>query len=267
MTQDDQEFNEYDINTFKSSSNYKAFIKNALPEINRAIQEISMHKKIPVEVLTSENTGYDEDGTKLGTHITISNLNAYSIFKVEVVGKDYTYSPVIYKHIKSKKEIIIPNLIGTVNVYYYPIPRILTNSDMSTIEYGDTETIKITLNDFIRLIQSKSLTVGQMYQVIDLNSNQYKVALSSGTYRDATGEDGYIQEDDSLDLTEIGISDLMCYTVIPYLVKSQLWQEIEPEMAQVERNRGLQNLMLIADGAEDIEYQTEIAVTNTFDWR
>ena len=66
------------------------------------------------------------------------------------------------------------------------------------------------------------------------------------------------ETDRSIDLEELGIEDNIAVAVIPYLVKSKLWQEIEPELAQVCKTEGLQNLALMEDGDFDEPYQTNV---------
>lgn len=231
ITQDDQENNAYSLDTLENSPNYMAFVKNALPEINRAIQEISSFNKFPIQVLEintnkqgNDNVAYVDPFERItysggqrfcNVNLTKEENNAIkSIFKVEV--EDYSgnlYSPIQFSYIRNKNTIKIPSVEGIVSIYYYPKIRLLT--------------------------YDKDLDIGN--------------------------EDGYIENDNSTELNDLGITDDICHTVIPYLVKAVMWQEIEPELAQLERNKGLQNLSLLPDGAENVVYQTDVIRTNYFD--
>ena len=84
ITQDDQELNALNLELFKNSSNYKSFISNSLPEINRAIQQIVTYKKLPIETIEIDNSGANSNKT-LEIELTKEQLRKiYSIFKVEV---------------------------------------------------------------------------------------------------------------------------------------------------------------------------------------
>lgn len=288
-TQDDTEINPVQLENFRNSSNYSAFIKNALPEINRAIQEIVAWKKLPIKVM--ELTHTKETNTQ-NPDTPIENNNVanpfveyktnsknkrlkfdltkeqkkeiFSIFKMEIEDElGNLYSPVEYRRINN--QIIIPYFEGSLYIKYHPRVRILTDVDKGTLEFG-AENVELTFTDFVELIKSKSLEVGKIYKITDLAHNIYKVATSYNAYRDATNEDGYIERDNSTDLEELGLSEPLCTMVIPLLVKSNIWQEVEPEMAQLERNKALQNLSLLST-VEDEPYQTDVSITNTYDWR
>lgn len=198
-TQDEEELNPSNLETFRNSSNYRAFIKNALPEINRAIQELVILKKIPMRVFETEmvnNIDLPED--------------VYSIYKIDVKAKDSLYSPVEYRRIGNKIKLPIIYQAQTTYIKYHPKIRLLSKADYN------------------------------------------------GSFED--NDDGI---DNSLDLNEVGLSDTICSAVIPYLVKANIWQEIEPELAQLSRNLGLQNATLLESVMEE-PYQTSIARTN--DW-
>ena len=250
-TQDEEELNPSNLETFKNSSNYRAFIKNALPEINRAIQELVALKKFPLVCYETE----------MVNNIELPK-DVYSIFKVEVEAKDSLYTPVEYRKIGNKIKLPIIHNAQKTYIKYHPRIRLLSEADKGTLEFG-TEAVEITFDEFTYLVMSKQLVKDTIYKVKDLNENQYKVATSTYGYRNATSEDGYSSYDDSLDLTTLGIDDTICNSVIPYLVKSRIWQEIEPEMAQLDRNIGLQNASLL-ESAIDEPYQTSIA--RTYDW-
>lgn len=250
-TQDEEELNPSNLETFRNSSNYRAFIKNALPEINRAIQELVILKKIPIRVFETEmvnNIDLPED--------------VYSIYKIDVKAKDSLYSPVEYRRIGNKIKLPIIYQAQKTYIKYHPRVKILTENDKGTLEFA-TQSIDVTFENFVNLIKNKQLTANEVYKIVDLKQNQYKVATSTYGYRDATDDDGYIARDNSLDLNEVGLSDTICSAVIPYLVKANIWQEIEPELAQLSRNLGLQNATLLESVMEE-PYQTSIARTN--DW-
>lgn len=181
------------LSDFRVSENYKAFIDNALPEINRAIQQIAINEKIPVQAqeyaCTSENSN-DLLHLKL-SDIEDKNFSVRRVFKVELLYKG-GYTSLSFRTIKN--EIIVPNpkVDGTILLRYFPKPRLLTLADIQNYEFGG--------------------------------------------------------EDESTDLNDLGIDDTMCTDVIPYLVKGVLWQETEPELAQVEYNKGLSNMDLLPRG-------------------
>ena len=205
-TQDEEDINPATLEQFRGSTNYRAFIKNALPEINRAIQELVALNKLPMQCIEIKTT------TNVVELTEEQNNSIYSIFKVEVETNDQLYSPVEYRRINNK--IKLPKISGAETTYikYYPRIRLLTEADYR-----------------------------QSYENED---------------------DG---ADNSLDLNTLGINDTICNAVIPYLVKSRIWQEIEPEMAQLDRNIGLQNASMLVNGVEE-PYQTSVARTNTYDW-
>lgn len=265
ITQDDQELNALNLELFKNSSNYKSFISNSLPEINRAIQQIVTYKKLPIETIEIDNSGANSNKT-LEIELTKEQLRKiYSIFKVVVFDiNGNIYSPVTYKRIGNN--LLTTNIKGTIYIRYYPRIRLLGvdtdtgKSDLGISEYC-SEAIEMTFDEFINLIKSKSLEPEKIYKIKDLTIKQYKVATSTSGYRDATTEDGVLDIDNSLNLEEIGLDDTICTLVIPYLVKANMWQEIEPELAQLQRNIGLQNLAIL-DTNQDETYQDSVAVTN-----
>lgn len=250
-TQDEEELNPSNLETFRNSSNYRAFIKNALPEINRAIQELVVLKKIPIKVLQIEMVNN-----------FILPEDVYSIYKVEVEAKNSLYSPVEYRKIGNMIKLPIIYQAEKTYIKYHPRIRLLTEADKGTLEYG-TQANEVTFEEFTYLVMAKKLVKDELYKIKDLTENQYKVATSTYGYRNATSEDGYISVDNSLDLNKEGLSDTICTAVIPYLVKANIWQEIEPELAQLSRNIGLQNASLLESVIEE-PYQTSIARTN--DW-
>lgn len=286
-TQDDTELNPIQLENFRNSSNYSAFIKNALPEINRAVQEIVAWKKLPLEVMELTHLIVKDEEVKENENNTVANPfielmhnkrerklkfeltkqqkeKIYSIFKMEIEDiNGNTYSPVEYR--RRNNSIIVPYFEGSLLIKYYPRIRILKESDKGTIEFGN-ETTEITMAEFVELIKNKSLVLGNIYKITDLKENIYKIATSYNGYRDATSEDGHIEVDDSIDLEELGINELLCNMVIPLLVKANIWQEVEPEMAQLERNKALQNLSLL-ETVDDEPFQTSVATTNSYDWR
>lgn len=193
-TQDEEDINPSNLETYRNSTNYRAFLKNALPEINRAIQELVVLKKLPIKMYETE----------MVNNIELPS-DVYSIFKVEVEGTNLIYSPVEYKKIGNTIKLPIIYDAKKVNIKYYPRPKLLSDADKGGSFDG---------ND-------------------------------SG-------------EDNSLDLNTIGLNDTICTMVIPYLVKSRIWQEVEPEMAQLDRNIGLQNASMLVDGEEEV-YQSYVA--------
>lgn len=198
-TQDEEELNPSNLETFRNSTNYRAFIKNALPEINRAIQELVVLKKIPMKVFE----------TNMVNNIALPE-DVYSIYKVEVEAKNSLYSPVEYRRIGNTIKLPIIYQAEKTYIKYHPRIRLLTEADKNESFVGDDDGI-----------------------------------------------------DKSLNLKEEGLSDTICTAVIPYLVKANIWQEIEPELAQLSRNIGLQNASLLESVIEE-PYQTSIARTN--DW-
>ena len=193
-TQDEEDINPSNLETYRNSTNYRAFLKNALPEINRAIQELVVLKKLPIRMYETE----------MVNNIELPS-DVYSIFKVEVEGTNLVYSPVEYKKIGNTIKLPIIYDAKKVNIKYYPRPKLLSDADKGGSFDGD----------------------------------------DSG-------------EDNSLDLNTIGLNDTICTMVIPYLVKSRIWQEVEPEMAQLDRNIGLQNASMLVDGEEEV-YQSYVA--------
>lgn len=232
-TQSDESVTPYTLEQYKNSTNYAAFIKNALPEINRAIQEIVMWKKIPLQCLELTNETSPE--YQLGDLVAnpfVKDLTVfhdktlrieltkeewdkiYSIFKIEYELSDgRILSPVTYSKIGNK--LRLPYFQGTMYIHYYPRVKMFTEADVHSEEFSDDDT--------------------------DLALNELP------------------------DLSEFGINDTMCNLVIPHLVKANIWQEVEPEMAQLERNKGLQNLSMLVNGEEEV-YQSSVAVSNTMDW-
>ena len=188
--------------------------------------------------------------------------DVYSIYKVEVETKNSLYSPVEYRRIGNTIKLPIIYQAEKTYIKYHPRIRLLTEADKGTLEFA-TQSKEVTFEGFVSLINKKQLVTGEIYKIKDLTDNQYKVATSTYGYRNATSEDGYISKDNSLDLKEEGLSDTICTAVIPYLVKANIWQEIEPELAQLSRNIGLQNASLLESVIEE-PYQTSIARTN--DW-
>ena len=228
-TQDDEELNPQTLEQFKNSTNYMAFIKNALPEINRAIQEIVAWKKLPTRVMEFVNNSTNGISRQDGyTLIARNNLyydrltlkldrpeweKIYRIFKFEIENNAGEFiSPITYK--KVGDEIILPKFYGKLYLHYYPRIRLLTEADKGSSGYE---------------------------------------------------EDEYNAPDTSLDLYELGLDDTLCNIVIPQLVKANIWQEVEPEMAQLERNKGLQNLNMLYDGEEE-PYQTSVSHSNLMEW-
>lgn len=193
-TQDEEDINPSNLETYRNSTNYRAFLKNALPEINRAIQELVVLKKLPIRLYESE----------MVNNIELPS-DVYSIFKVEVEGTNLIYSPVEYKRIGNTIKLPVIYDAKKVNIKYYPRPKLLSDADKGGSFDGD----------------------------------------DSG-------------EDNSLDLNTIGLNDTICTMVIPYLVKSRIWQEVEPEMAQLDRNIGLQNASMLVDAEEEV-YQSYVA--------
>lgn len=205
-TQDEEEINPATLEQFRGSTNYRAFIKNALPEINRAIQELVALNKLPMQCIEIVGNSNVIELTQE------QNESIYSIFKVEVETADKLYSPVEYRRINNKIKLPIISGAETTYIKYYPRVRMLLESD----------------------------------------------------YRKSYDEDDD-GSDNSLDLTTLGINDTICNAVIPYLVKSRIWQEIEPEMAQLDRNIGLQNASMLVNGVEE-PYQTSVARASSYDW-
>lgn len=216
-TQDDVDISPETLNVFKNSSNYSAFIKNALPEVNRAIQEIVAWKKIPLKTMSIVmDNNYVGSITNKKSKVTLTKeqkKQIYSIFKIEIEDANgNVYSPVEYT--KRNDDILVPYIVGTMNIVYYPTIPIFSNKDV----------------------------------------------------RDEDVYEGEILLSDLEDLYDYGLNDAVCSMVIPLLVKANIWQEIEPEMAQLERNKALQNLSLVLP-AEEETYQSAVAVTNSYDWR
>ena len=204
-TQDEEDINPSNLETFRNSTNYRSFLKNALPEINRAIQELAVLKKLPLEVIELDGESLDDVNRFVFTNE--QNQKIYRIFKVEVYADNNCYSPVEYR--KEGKWFRLPSLfdrnqIKRICIKYYPRPKLLSEADKGI------------------------------------------------------GFDNDNGEDKSLDLNTIGLNDTICTMVIPYLVKSRIWQEVEPEMAQLERNIGLQNASMLVDAEEEV-YQSYVA--------
>lgn len=181
------------LNDFRTSENYKAFIDNALPEINRAIQQIALQEKIPVQ---AQEYPCSAEDTSDFLHLKLSdiedkNFSVRRIFKVELLYKDYSIA-LPYRRLKNEIVVSNPRMDGIILLRYFPRPRLLTLEDIQNYNFGGV--------------------------------------------------------DESTDLYDLGIDDAMCSDVIPYLVKGVLWQETEPELAQVEYNKGLTNLEYLPRG-------------------
>ena len=193
---------------FEESANYKSFFNNALPEINRAIQEITEYKKFQ---LKSYEVKLDKiEYTNVFTIIDLPKeiyREIYSIFKIELIDSHGYITLLEHRREGNKIKVVNLRKLGTIIIRYYPRIKLLTKAD-------------------------------------------YDYYLD-------------LQEDDkSIDLEDLGIDDTICSAVIPYFVKAKLWQEIEPELAQVTKTEGLQNLMLLPDGDNDEPYQTYVVLSN-----
>ena len=183
------------LDDFRTSENYKAFIDNALPEINRAIQQIALQEKIPVQ---AQEYSCNAENKSNFLHLKLSdiedkNFSVRRIFKVEFLYEGYSFT-LPYRRVKNEIIVTNPKLDGIILLRYFPKPRLLTLEDIQNYNFGG--------------------------------------------------------EDESTDLNDLGIDDTMCSDVIPYLVKGVLWQETEPELAQVEYNKGLNNLEYLPRGDE-----------------
>lgn len=129
-----------------------------------------------------------------------------------------------------------------------------------------------TTNDGKAIIQTPNLIAGKQLSARIHNAKEFFVEyypripvfteadLNGSTY----SEDEDSALDMSIDLTKYGLTDYICISVIPHLAKSKLWQELEPELAQLERNEGLQNLMNYDDGNLNESPQYQVDITN--DW-
>lgn len=204
VVEGEDNINNLTVLEFKDSANYKSFINNAIPEINRAIQEITPYKKFQLKQYIIEVTTINNDNAHMIIELPSDVLKEiYSIYKIEFIDDYGNITFLEYR--KEGKKIRIVNLRKTGEIYirYYPKIRLLTEADYTY--YTDLE-----------------------------------------------------ETDRSIDLEELGIEDNIAVAVIPYLVKSKLWQEIEPELAQVCKTEGLQNLALIEDGDFDEPYQTNV---------
>ena len=204
VVEGEDNINNLTVLEFKDSANYKSFINNAIPEINRAIQEITPYKKFQLKQYIIEVTTINNDNAHMIIELPSDVLKEiYSIYKIEFID-DYG-NITLLEYRKEGKKIRIVNLRKTGEIYirYYPKIRLLTEADYTY--YTDLE-----------------------------------------------------ETDRSIDLEELGIEDNIAVAVIPYLVKSKLWQEIEPELAQVCKTEGLQNLALMEDGDFDEPYQTNV---------
>lgn len=204
VVEGEDNINNLTVLEFKDSANYKSFINNAIPEINRAIQEITPYKKFQLKQYIIEVTTINNDNAHMIIELPSDVLKEiYSIYKIEFIDDYGNITFLEYR--KEGKKIRIVNLRKTGEIYirYYPKIRLLTEADYTY--YTDLE-----------------------------------------------------ETDKSIDLEELGIEDNIAVAVIPYLVKSKLWQEIEPELAQVCKTEGLQNLALMEDGDFDEPYQTNV---------
>ena len=204
VVEGEDNINNLTVLEFKDSANYKSFINNAIPEINRAIQEITPYKKFQLKQYIIEVTTINNDNAHMIIELPSDVLKEiYSIYKIEFIDDYGNITFLEYR--KEGKKIRIVNLRKTGEIYirYYPKIRLLTEADYTY--YTDLE-----------------------------------------------------ETDRSIDLEELGIEDNIAVAVIPYLVKSKLWQEIEPELAQVCKTEGLQNLALMEDGDFDEPYQTNV---------
>ena len=204
VVEGEDNINNLTVLEFKDSANYKSFINNAIPEINRAIQEITPYKKFQLKQYIIEVTTINNDNAHMIIEFPSDVLKEiYSIYKIEFIDDYGNITFLEYR--KEGKKIRIVNLRKTGEIYirYYPKIRLLTEADYTY--YTDLE-----------------------------------------------------ETDRSIDLEELGIEDNIAVAVIPYLVKSKLWQEIEPELAQVCKTEGLQNLALMEDGDFDEPYQTNV---------
>lgn len=204
VVEGEDNINNLTVLEFKDSANYKSFVNNAIPEINRAIQEITPYKKFQLKQYIIEVTTINNDNAHMIIELPSDVLKEiYSIYKIEFIDDYGNITFLEYR--KEGKKIRIVNLRKTGEIYirYYPKIRLLTEADYTY--YTDLE-----------------------------------------------------ETDRSIDLEELGIEDNIAVAVIPYLVKSKLWQEIEPELAQVCKTEGLQNLALMEDGDFDEPYQTNV---------
>lgn len=255
ITQDDEDINPLTLNEFKNSENYKSFIKNALPEINRAIQQIVIFKKIPLKVFEKEFKSIDYINAILKIDISEIKKEIYSIFKVEFFNQYNQLS--IMEHRREANNLIIvnPKNYGKLIIKYYPKVRMLTNSDFKSIIYENY--VEITLNDFVDKIKTNKLENGMIYKI----DNQLYQATSNNSFVKYQYEVGSDELDTSIDLETLGLDEVLCQSVIPYLVKSKLWQEIEPQLAQIYYNEGIQNLNLIENGDFNEPYQTYVCQT------
>lgn len=264
VTMDDETKNEMMLRELENSSNYQSFVKNALPEINRAIQEMIPFKKIATK--DKEYTDYNYSNRSHNVILDISDIkdDIYQIFKVEYINAFNDSYPLNYRNYSSDKLLVEnPCFAGTIHIVYYPRIRLLTEEDFGEMEFASDAT-QVTTNEFLNLINNKGLVVGQVYCIVGMTSNRYKVATSNRTFRDATNEDGYFSADNSTDLSALGITDQMCNAVIPHIVKARIWQEVEPNMAQTELTIGLQNLASLADGSGTDYVQSEIILAQDY---
>lgn len=205
QTEDD--INDLTITNFQNSSNYRSFIVNALPEINRAIQEITPFKKFQLKEYDLEIKSYNPTDIFFDIDLpTDIKKEIYEIYKIEFINENGYITLLEYRKFKDKYRVVNPKRKGTINVRYYPRIRLLTDADK-----------------------------GENY---------------------VAGET--LSEDKSLDLETLGIDDYMCISVIPYLVKAKLWQEIEPSIAQLSKTEGLQNLSILNDGDNNEPYQSYV---------
>lgn len=204
VVEGEDSINNLTVMTFKESANYRSFINNALPEINRAIQEITSYKKFQLKMYQKDISTIDYNNAHMIIELPKEiRKEIYEIYKVELIDSNGTIT--LLEHRLEGNTIRTVNFkrSGTLMIRYYPRIKILTAADYDY--YTDLE-----------------------------------------------------QDDKSIDLYDLGLDDIICNSVIPYLVKSKLWQEIEPELAQLCKNEGLQNLALLHDGNNDEPYQTSV---------
>lgn len=203
VVQSGDEINNETVLDFKETPNYKDFINNALPEINRAIQEITPFKKFQLKLYEQEISTINYSEPYLIIDLKEIAKEIYQIYKVELIDRYGNITLLEYRKEGNNLRVVNFRRPGKLIIRYYPKVRLLSEADYDY--YLDKEVTDI-----------------------------------------------------SIDLNDLGIDDMICNSVIPYLVKAQLWQEIEPELAQLQRNTGLQNLSMVIDGDNDEPYQTQV---------
>ncbi len=207
VVQAGDDINSENIEDLKDTPNYRDFVNNALPEINRAIQEITPFKKFQLKIWEKEIEDVDYTSAHLEIDLSEISSEIYQIYKVELIDKNGYITLLEYRKEGKKLRIVNFKKTGKLIIRYYPRIRLLSEADY--LAYYDANVVEK-------------------------------------------------EKDLSIDLNELGIDDMICNSVIPYLVKAQLWQEIEPELAQLQRNTGLQNLSMVIDGDNDEPYQTRV---------